>query len=174
MSPTQSYRKNIGTQRWSLLPLAQDFARYYIRSSNVSFDEMMVPFSGRSGHTVRIKGKPTPERYKIIALCQEGYTYSFLYTSRINSFDGVGKKINGLTMTSSAVVHLARTLPVSIHHYNIYMDNCSNIPFFTFLHQLQIGACGTVCISAAGFPKRLKVPKAKKVSTEQSIWYCCQ
>lgn len=144
--------------------LAQDFARYYIPSSNVSIDEMIVRFSGRSSHTVRVKGKPTPEGYKIIALCQAGYTYSFLYTSRINSIVGV-EKINGLTMTSSAVVHLAKTLPFSTHHYNIYMDNYfSNIPLFTYLRQLQIGACGTVRINSAGFPKRLKVPKAKKLA----------
>ena len=64
--------------------LATDFTKYYIPATNVSVDEMIVRFSGRSAHTVRMKGKPTPEGYKILALCQAGYTYSFLYTSRIN------------------------------------------------------------------------------------------
>ncbi|KAF9078876.1 hypothetical protein BGX23_006032, partial [Mortierella sp. AD031] len=45
------------------------------------------------------------------------------------------------------------------------MDNYfSNIPLFTYLRQLQIGACGTVRVNSAGFPKRLKVPKAKKLA----------
>jgi hypothetical protein len=34
--------------------------KYYTPSSKVSVDEMMVRFSGRSGDTLRVKGKPTP------------------------------------------------------------------------------------------------------------------
>ncbi|KAG0362712.1 hypothetical protein BGX24_005076 [Mortierella sp. AD032] len=68
-------------------------------------------------------------------------------------------------MTSSVGVHLAKTLPFSTDHNNIYMDNYFfNIPLFTYLRQLQISACGTVRLNSAGFPKRLKVPKAKKLA----------
>ncbi|CAG8696248.1 10246_t:CDS:2 [Dentiscutata erythropus] len=42
--------------------------RLYIPASNMSLDEMIVHFSGRSAHTVRMKFKPTPEGYKILAL----------------------------------------------------------------------------------------------------------
>ena len=48
-----------------------------IPSSNISIDEMIARFSGRSVHTVRIKNKPTPEGYKILSLCDAGYTYAF-------------------------------------------------------------------------------------------------
>jgi len=34
-----------------------------IPSSNISIDEMITRFLGRSMHTVRIKNKPTPEGY---------------------------------------------------------------------------------------------------------------
>lgn len=56
----------------------------YIPSSNVVIDEMIVRFCGRSAHTFRIKNKPTPEGYKIIALCDAGYT---MFTSRMLRFN---------------------------------------------------------------------------------------
>src|SRR6185312_16588724 len=55
----------------------------YFPSSQVSVDEMIARFSGRSAHTVRMKNKPTPEGYKIFSLCDAGYTYTFAFTSRI-------------------------------------------------------------------------------------------
>ena len=54
-----------------------------IPSSNMSIDEMIARFSERSAYTVRIKNKSTPEGYKILSLCDAGYTYTFIFTSRI-------------------------------------------------------------------------------------------
>ena len=54
-------------------------------SSNVSIDEMIARFSERSTHTVRIKNKLTPESYKILSLCDAGYTYTFIFISRIQN-----------------------------------------------------------------------------------------
>ncbi|KAG0005724.1 hypothetical protein BGZ80_005403 [Entomortierella chlamydospora] len=102
--------------------LAKDFSRYYVPSTDVSIDEMIIRFSGRSAHTVRMKNKPTPEGYKILSLCHAGYTFAFLYTSRIKSIVGV-EAIPGLSATFSAVVHLAQILPHSRLPFNIYMDN---------------------------------------------------
>ena len=56
-----------------------------IPSSNILIDEMIARFFGRSAHTVRIKNKPIPEGYKILSLCDAGYTYAFIFTSRIQS-----------------------------------------------------------------------------------------
>jgi hypothetical protein len=47
-------------------------------------DEMVGQFGGRSKHTYRLKGKPTLMGYKSFALCDAGYTYSFLPESRIS------------------------------------------------------------------------------------------
>jgi hypothetical protein len=44
-----------------------------------------------------------------------------------------------------------------------YISNLQHIPLY-LLRQLQIGACGTVHVNSAGFPKRPKAPKAKKVA----------
>jgi len=85
-----------------------------------------------------MKAKPTPEGYKILSLCQAGCTYAFLYISRIKSITGI-EKIPGLSLTSSAAVHLAETLPCSTCACNIYMDNYfSNVHLFKFLRELKL------------------------------------
>ncbi len=57
----------------------------YISSSNVSIDEIIARFSERSAYTVRIKNKPILKGYKILSLCDSGYTYTFIFTSRIQN-----------------------------------------------------------------------------------------
>jgi len=59
--------------------------KFYIPASNVSIDEMIAQFSRRSAYTFHIKNKLTPERYKILSLCELGYTYTFLFMLRIKS-----------------------------------------------------------------------------------------
>ncbi len=59
--------------------------KFYIPASNISIDEMIARFSERSAHTFHIKNKPTPEGYKILSLCELGYTYIFLFMLRIKS-----------------------------------------------------------------------------------------
>ena len=137
--------------------------KLYIPSSNVSVDEMMVRFSGRSNHTIRIRGKPTPEGYKIFALCDHGYTYTFLPSSRVYKNEEVSI-VDGNTYTGSVVLHLALQLPYKRKPFNIFMDNYfSSIPLFAWLRRNNIGACGTVRAASRGFPKELKVPKRAKL-----------
>ena len=57
----------------------------YISSSNVSIDEIIARFSERSAYTVRIKNKPILKGYKILSLCDSGYIYTFIFTSRIQN-----------------------------------------------------------------------------------------
>jgi len=134
----------------------------YTPSSNVSVDEMMVRFSGRSVHTVRIKNKPMPEGFKILSLCESGYTYTFLPTSRVSSSDV--PKVNGLNKVGCLVHYLITQLPYHRLSYNVYMDNYfSNVPLFQNLRQIGIGACGTVRKTASGFPKELKIDKSVKL-----------
>ena len=67
------------TTHWymKLEPLASllrtKFQAYVILGKNVSFDEMMVPFSRRSRHNLKMKNKPISEGFKIWALCNPGY-----------------------------------------------------------------------------------------------------
>jgi hypothetical protein len=70
---------DISTARWhtkleSLASLLRTkFQEYVVLGQNVSFDEMMVPFSGRSRHTLKMKNKPISEGFKVWALCDHGY-----------------------------------------------------------------------------------------------------
>src|SRR6185437_1543051 len=92
-----------------------------IPSSNMSIDEMITRFSGRSMHTVRIKNKPTPEGYKILSLCNAGYTYAFIFTSRIHSHPEVNP-IPNLNKAGNEVYHFVSQLPLN-KTFNIYMNN---------------------------------------------------
>src|SRR6266498_1692058 len=92
-----------------------------IPSSNISIDEMIARFSGRSAHTVRIKNKPTPEGYKILSLCDSGYTYTFIFTSRVQNQPEV-QQIPNLDKIRSEVYHFVSKLPKN-KSFNIYMDN---------------------------------------------------
>lgn len=82
----------------------------------------MVKFKGRSAHTVRIPSKPIPVGYKVLALCDAGYTIDWLYTSRIYSIAGV-EKVAGLTTTGSAILRLCNSLDSISYWYIVYMDN---------------------------------------------------
>jgi hypothetical protein len=79
---------HLPTAHWhtKLEPLASllrtKFKAYVVLAQNVSFDEMMVPFSGRSKHTLKMKNKPVKEGFKIWALCDHGYLWDFLFYSR--------------------------------------------------------------------------------------------
>jgi hypothetical protein len=44
---------------------------------------MMVPFSGRSRHTLKMKNKPISEEFKVWALCKHGYLWDFLFFIRV-------------------------------------------------------------------------------------------
>src|SRR3954453_7439488 len=139
-----------------------------IPSSNVSIDEMIARFSGRSVHTVRIKNKPTPEGYKIFSLCDAGYTYAFFFTSRIQNQPEV-QQMPGLSKVGNEVFHLVSQLPKN-KSFNIYMDNYfSSIKLFKYLREKKIGACGTVHKNSANFSQILKVNKKLEWDTLSGI-----
>jgi len=136
--------------------------KIYKPSSNISIDEIMVRFHGRSLHTFRMPKKPIDSGYKVIAACDRGFTISFLPVSRTASNENAVKKIDGLNETSCLVVHLVEQLPKT-QGFNIYMDNFfSNIPLFKYLRSKGFGACGTARTNSAQFPEELKLGEGKE------------
>jgi hypothetical protein len=98
-----------------------------------------------------------------LALCDYGYTWTFLPTSRINTNKEV-KKIDQINGTGCLVLHLVEQLPFKLKAFNIFMDNYfSSIPLFQHLRLMRIGACGTCRTNSAKFPKVLKVGKETKL-----------
>ncbi|KAF9271264.1 hypothetical protein BGZ74_006284, partial [Mortierella antarctica] len=73
-----------------LMEHVQEVSKHYVPSTNVVVDEMIVCFGGQSHHTFRIKNKPTPVSYKVLALCNHGYTYAFLPESRVEKNREIG------------------------------------------------------------------------------------
>src|SRR6185369_5340910 len=104
----------------------------------------------------------TPEGFKILSLCESGYTFTFLPTSRVSSNDV--PRVNGLNKVGCLVHYLVTQLPYHRLSYNVYMDNYfSNVPLYQNLRQIGIGACGTVRKTASRFPKELKIDKNAKL-----------
>ncbi|CAG8742104.1 1944_t:CDS:2, partial [Dentiscutata erythropus] len=85
-----------------------------------------------------MKNKPIPEGYKIYSLCDTGYTYTFMFSSRVEE-DTHLELIAGINKAGCTVCHLANQLPHNKTFY-IYMDNYfSSIPLFKHLHENNIG-----------------------------------
>ena len=155
--------------QWSYKPpplaynLQRRFQHHWLPATEVSIDEMMVRFTGRSNHTTMIKGKPIPQGYKMLALCEHGYTFSFMFTSNSESISDMLSLYHGverLSTTSQAVFQLATTLLAQRFRFTLYGDNYfSNIPLFTALREYQISACGTVCTNLARYPPIFKLDK---------------
>ena len=53
--------------------LRTKFQAYVVQGQNVSFDEMIILFAGRSKHTLKMKNKPVSEGFKVWALCDCRY-----------------------------------------------------------------------------------------------------
>ena len=133
--------------------------KLYIPASDVAVDKMIVWFSGRSAHTFRIKNKPTPEGYKILSLCDLGYTYTFMFSSRIESSNV--NSIENVNKIGAEVFHLVSQLLLQ-KSFNIYMNNYfSSINLFLFFWKKGIRACGTIKTNTSKFPITLKKEKKK-------------
>lgn len=145
--------------------LQERFRSYYLPATKVAIDEMVVRFCGRSHHTLKIRNKPIKEGYKIFALCDHGYTYSFLWYSSTQGIAELDRSSTNLTPTSCGVLQLAKLLPPN-RQWHLILDNYfTNVPLFEKLRELGIGAAGTTRVDAGGFPKALKIEKqeARKV-----------
>ena len=95
-----------------------------------------------------------------MSLCDSGYTYTFMFMSRIkpSNIDPVPN----VNKTGSEVYHLVSQLP-SRKAFNIFIDNYfSSINLFSFLRSKNYGACGTIHTNTLKFPVILKKEKERK------------
>jgi hypothetical protein len=114
--PEQDERRPPGSKDWwhKLEPLASIFhesARsYYIPGSQLSVDEIMVRCFGRTSHTYKMPDKPIKQEYKIFALAEHGYIWTFSWSSRQLGIQEMFKW-PGLTPTGSIVADMINRLP---------------------------------------------------------------
>jgi hypothetical protein len=147
-------------------PLGEAFRKYVIPGSMVSFDEMMVRFTGRSAATVKLPGKPIPEGFKIMSFCQYGYCYSFMFTSPGYFFSLPSRTDHrdiSLSKTSECVLYLTRQLPLQTRRFCLFLDNYfTNIPLLQVLRRLGIAAAGTARSNSKDYPVVHKKVDKKK------------
>ena len=139
----------LNKQWWNKLePLASTFRsacqRYYLPSSEVAIDELMIRCFGRSQHTYKMPNKPIKQGYKLFALADHGYVWWFQWSSRKH---GIAELVlhPELTPTGSMVLQIVKKLPsLPQAPFIVYLDNYfTSIALFKLLRDLGYGACGT-------------------------------
>jgi Transposase IS4 len=151
--------------------LRQKCSFYWIPSINLTVDEVMLKFKGRTTQKITIPGKPISTGFKIFALGDSGYTYNWEST-RPGLTEGVlieKKRISISILNSSIITFLNPTQSVVIRLIAclfIYIEK--GLSFHLFLDNLfvcwksamalkerGIAVTGIVRKGASGYPPRL-------------------
>lgn len=130
--------------------LNETFSEHYSPSQNLSVDESMVRFKGRSTLKQYLPMKPIKRGFKVWCLSCSccGYLLQFqVYTGK-DAEQSVG-------LAHRVVTDLVCPI-YSNANFVVFMDNFfSSLPLFEELQQDGIFACGTYRSNRAGFPKEL-------------------
>ena len=130
-----------------------NFPLCYVPAKDLSIDEAMVAFKGRSFMKQYLPAKPTKWGFKVwtLAEARTGYVACIqVYTGRRNA-----PSVNGLGY--DVVMHLSETYLWQYRH--IYFDNFfSSVKLLTALHRRQTYACATVRANRKGLPIEIKKP----------------
>ena len=160
---------------WHLEPVATKIRLSYQQNwspgSHLTIDESMIPYRGRSEHTVKMKNKPISEGYKVWVLADHGYIWSFLWYSCTIGTEGIHKKQGllvdlpipfrpvRLASTFATVIRLAQQLridPVFPRVHCLFLDNLFlNQDVCLTLLALNIACMGTTRKNAIGISPKL-------------------
>jgi hypothetical protein len=142
--------------------------QYCVPGSNVTTDDAMILFTGRSIHITKMPNKPISQEYKFFSMTGKGYVWEFHPSSNVvggNPVD-VESHLLQLTDTGKMVHHLTRCLHQRHRKlfFNVYIDDFfTTQPLLAELCLMGIGACGSGRQQFQGFPKELKVEKNAKL-----------
>ncbi|KAJ0168052.1 PiggyBac transposable element-derived protein 4 [Colletotrichum tanaceti] len=142
--------------------------RFLRPGSDLTVDEAMVRFTGRSMETTTIPTKPIPQGFKVWVLAQKGYCLRWLWhvhgdgpyglvpQARPAAGDQAARK-TALTPTQLVVTSLLALLPLATYH--VFLDNLfASVKLFRALRDQKIGATGT-CRKDGGIDKTLVAEK---------------
>lgn len=122
---------------------------FYHPRQNLSIDERMVGTRAKNMLKQHMKSKPIKWGFKLFVLADayNGYTCNFsIYQGRSGPESGKGIGYNSV-MNLINVAHLGTG-------YHLYVDTFyTSTALFHDLHQLKIGACGTINDNRQGFPR---------------------
>ena len=123
--------------------------------TDITVDEIMVPFQGRSHEVTHIPGKPNPDGIKVWGLAQTGFLIVWNWhtpgqgngpknTSTPRELGGTKGGKNG-NKTQAVVAKLVAMLPKDNGNYHLWIDNLfTSTRFLEFLRTvLNCGATGT-------------------------------
>ena len=151
--------------------LREKSAYYWLPSTNLTVDEVMLKYEGRTSQKITIPCKPIPTGFKLFALGDSGYIYNWECT-RPGIAEGIlreRKKVSisipnssistSLNPTQSVVIRLANSVSKFIENglfFHFYLDNL----FVCWksaqaLKERGIAVTGTVRKGATGYPPRL-------------------
>ena len=141
--------------------LSQSFQEVYSPGKNVSVDEAMIPFKGRSSLKQYMPKKPVRRGIKVWALAdsENGYIANFqVYT---------GKQGDSTEKGLGAKVVKTLTAPYVNSCRHVYFDNFfTGVDLLLDLQRSHLYGCGTVRTNRKGFPSELK-PIVKKGMKER-------
>lgn len=141
--------------------LKETFPKLYTPSRNLSIDESMIGYKGRSSMKQYMPMKPTKRGFKVWAVCcaETGYLLNFdIYT---------GKNDDQSTNTSlgeKVVMRLSE--PYAYKNYCCYFDNYfTSISLLDNLLEKKLFACGTIRVNRKHYPSSImKKDKELKMS----------
>ena len=165
--------------------LRQKSAFYWIPSTNVSVDEIMIKFEGRTLQKVTIPDKHIFTEFKLFALGDSGYIYNWERTkSGLNERLLVAKKCVSIPIsnsvqttllnpTQSVVIRLTSCLRSLIEqnllNFHMSLDNLfTSWKSVQTLKEMGITVTGTVRKSVADYPPRLLMLKVANKTLEWS------
>ena len=141
----------LGKIRPIITALSERFAAIYEPGMNISIDEAMIPFKGRSTMKQYVPLKPVKRGFKVWlrAEAENGYVSAFdVYT---------GKK--GQAVEHGLGARVVKELSSDLHHTyrHLYFDNFfSSVDLLLDLWRTGLYGCGTMRTNRKGFPKLLK------------------
>ena len=146
--------------------LKHNFKSAYYPHCQVSIDEAMIPFKGRSSMKQYLPLKPVKRGFKVWAMADalNGYMYDFnVYTGACGDRQtGLGEKV---------VLTLAESIKGRHHH--LYFDNYfSSISLLSKLFEDGTHACGTVRTNRKGYPSEIS-DEAKRFNRGQFCFRQC-
>lgn len=128
--------------------LNENFKQLYTPKREISIDESMVGFKGRSSLKQYMPMKPTKRGFKIwVMACTSGYMVSFqVYQGKEEASEN--------TLGERVILQLCR--PYMDKGYCLFFDNFfSTLPLINMLLNRQTFACGTFRVNRKNYPKEL-------------------
>ena len=114
------------------------------KGQNLSADEQMVPFKGKSQLRQYVPNKPKKWGYKFFVLAgSDGMMHDFFpYTGKIEPV--ADSNVPDLKASSNAVLHLAQTIPARQNHVLFFDNWFTSLGLIDHLASREIWSCGTI------------------------------